>query len=183
MLPGWEASYAVLISRWMFVGLIVLLASGLFERWPARLPRWLARWVLQVWAVAFVLPFAVLTAYLVTTRGDPTPLWQDRDRPSGLAEMTILGLLCAPWMAVSALLSQINGAARSQALVFELERSDLEHKALDARMRLLQAQVKPHFTVQHAGQRARTGGFGFAPGFGRAGQFDRLSSRRRAASA
>ena len=35
--------------------------------------------------------------------------------------------------------------ARDQALAFELERSELERKALDARLRLLQAQVEPHF--------------------------------------
>jgi LytS/YehU family sensor histidine kinase len=35
--------------------------------------------------------------------------------------------------------------ARNQALAFELERSELERKALDARLRLLQAQVEPHF--------------------------------------
>jgi LytS/YehU family sensor histidine kinase len=46
---------------------------------------------------------------------------------------------------VSARVQQINGAARSQALAFELERSELERKALDARLRLLQAQVEPHF--------------------------------------
>ena len=35
--------------------------------------------------------------------------------------------------------------ARGQALAFDLERSELERQALDARMRLLQAQVQPHF--------------------------------------
>jgi len=46
---------------------------------------------------------------------------------------------------VAALLRQITGAARNQALAFELERSELERKAIDARLRLLQAQVEPHF--------------------------------------
>jgi LytS/YehU family sensor histidine kinase len=35
--------------------------------------------------------------------------------------------------------------ARDQALAFELERSRLERNALDTRLRLLQAQVEPHF--------------------------------------
>src|SRR5204863_7935464 len=34
---------------------------------------------------------------------------------------------------------------RHQALAFDLERSELERQALDARLRLLQAQVAPHF--------------------------------------
>jgi sensor histidine kinase YesM len=51
----------------------------------------------------------------------------------------------APWIAVAALFRQRDFAARSQALAFDLERSELERKALDARLRLLQAQVEPHF--------------------------------------
>jgi hypothetical protein len=145
MAPGWEASYAVLIVRWLFIGLMALLAFGIFERWPARLPRRLARWALQVLAVAFVIPFAAWIAYRVTTLGDPVPFWQNKDRLAGFASMTVLGLLLAPWMAVSALIGQISGRARSQALAFQLERSELERKALDARLRLLQAQVEPHF--------------------------------------
>jgi LytS/YehU family sensor histidine kinase len=40
---------------------------------------------------------------------------------------------------------QRDAFARDQALAFELERSKLERSALDARLRLLQAQVEPHF--------------------------------------
>ncbi|HEY0230266.1 MAG TPA: histidine kinase [Dokdonella sp.] len=145
MLPGWEASYAVLVGRWWFVGLVLLLAFGILERWPTRLPRRLARWVLQVVGVAVVVPFATWMAYRITTYGDPVPFWQDKARLSGFASMTVIGLLLAPWMAVSALIGQISGQARSQALAFQLERSELERKALDARLRLLQAQVEPHF--------------------------------------
>ncbi|MEP7044146.1 MAG: histidine kinase [Dokdonella sp.] len=145
MMPGWEASYAVLIGRWLFIGFSVLLTFGIFERWPARLPRRLARWVLQVLAVAFVVPFAAWMAYRISTYADPVPFWHDKERLTGFASMTFLGLLLAPWMAVSALIGQITGRARNQALAFELERSELERKAIDARLRLLQAQVEPHF--------------------------------------
>ena len=40
---------------------------------------------------------------------------------------------------------QKEALARDQALAFELERSELERQALDARLHLLQAQVAPHF--------------------------------------
>jgi LytS/YehU family sensor histidine kinase len=59
--------------------------------------------------------------------------------------MVMSGLLFAPWIAVVALFRQSDHAARSQALAFELERSELERRALDSRLRLLQAQVEPHF--------------------------------------
>jgi LytS/YehU family sensor histidine kinase len=59
--------------------------------------------------------------------------------------MVFLGLLLGPWISVAALFRQIRGEAQKQALAFELERSEFERKALDARLRLLQAQVEPHF--------------------------------------
>jgi LytS/YehU family sensor histidine kinase len=145
MMPGWKVSYAVLIFRWLYIGALCLLAFGVFERWPRTPPRWIARWVMQVIAVAVVVPIATWTAYFITTQADPVPFWQDKDRMIGFATFTILSLLIAPWMAVSALIGQISGKVQRQALAFELERSELERKAVDARLRLLQAQVEPHF--------------------------------------
>jgi LytS/YehU family sensor histidine kinase len=55
------------------------------------------------------------------------------------------GLLLAPWIALGALVRQKEALARHQALAFSLEKSELERQALDARLRLLQAQVAPHF--------------------------------------
>ena len=145
LMPGWEDYYWVLFSRVFFIALSATLVFGLFEQWPARVPRRIARWVLQVVGVAMVIPLAAWLAYFATTQGDPVPFWQNSDRLMGSGFMTVMGLLIAPWMAVSALIGQISGAAQRQALAFELERSELERKAIDARMRLLQAQVEPHF--------------------------------------
>ena len=145
MSPGWLASYTVLAGRMLFVGLFVVLAFGLFERWPARLPSWFARWALQVVAVAMAVPIGTAIAYAVTTIGDPQHWWQSQARLFGFGQMTVMGLLVSPWIVVAALLRQIKDEARKQALTFELERSNYERNALDARLRLLQAQVAPHF--------------------------------------
>lgn len=145
LMTGWKGSLWILFARLFFIALIATLAFGLFERWPARLPRWLVRWALQVVAVAIVIPFAVFVAYLITTQGDPVAFWHEKERLSGFGILTFMGLLLAPWIAVLALIGQISGEAQRQALTFELERSELERKAVDARMRLLQAQVEPHF--------------------------------------
>ncbi|MEO8672444.1 MAG: histidine kinase [Tahibacter sp.] len=145
MRPGWHASYGLLLARWLFVGLLALLAFGWFEEWPARLPRWLSRWAWQIVGVAFAMPAGAFVAYIATTLDDPVMFWHNSQRLSGFASMTVLGLLVAPWMAVTALVRHINGEAQRQALGFALERSELERKALDARLRLLQAQVEPHF--------------------------------------
>ena len=143
--PGWQASHAVLFGRLLFVGCIQLLVFGLFERWPKRLPHWLARWVLQVLGVAIVVPFAVALAYTLTTIGDPVAWPHDKLRMEGFATFSGIGVLLTPWIAMSALYRHISGEAQRQALAFDLERSEYERNALDSRLRLLQAQVEPHF--------------------------------------
>ncbi len=145
LLPGWQASWGVLFVRMVCVGCIQLLVFGLFEHRPARLPRWLARWALQVAGVALVVPFAVAIVYSLTTFGDAVHWTQDKDRMGGFGLLTGVGILLTPWIAMSALYRHISGEAQRQALAFDLERSEYERNALDARLRLLQAQVEPHF--------------------------------------
>jgi two-component sensor histidine kinase len=135
---------AIVVGRALIVGFCALLAFGLFERWPARLPRWLTRWVLQIIAIAAVVPLGALFAYWLTTAGNPQ-LGTERARLLGYVMLTFAGVLFAPWIAVGALVRQRDDFAEHQAAAFALERSELERKALDARFRLLQAQVEPHF--------------------------------------
>jgi sensor histidine kinase YesM len=134
----------IVMARTLLVGLVTLLAFGLIERWPQRLPRWLARWALQLIAIAVSVPFAALLAYWLSYGGHPN-LAHDELRLAGYASLTFTGVLFAPWIAVAALVKQRDTFARDQASAFSLERSALERKALDARLRLLQAQVQPHF--------------------------------------
>ena len=133
------------LTRAVLLGLSAMLTFGLFEQWPKRLPRWLARWVLQVLAVALIVPITTTAIYVVSTppgapRFDLVPA-----RLSGFTVLTVIGLLLAPWAALAALVRQKDALARHQALSFELERAQLERQALDARLSLLQAQVAPHF--------------------------------------
>jgi signal transduction histidine kinase len=145
--PAFVSSTSTLqvIGRELVVGTAALLAFGIFEQWPARLPRWLARWALQVIAVAVVVPVTVFAQYLALGSGDGRPFWTNEMRLSGFAILTLTGLLVAPWVAVAALFRQRDESLRNQAVAFALERGELERKALDSRLRLLQAQVQPHF--------------------------------------
>ena len=119
------------IVRLMVLGFVALIVFGLFEHRPKRLPRGVARWALQVVAVGLAMP---VTTGILAAMG-ATPLWPVQ----GLA------LFVAPWTALAALVRQRDALFRHQALAFELERSKLERQALNARLRLLQAQVAPHF--------------------------------------
>ena len=133
------------IARELVLGLACLTAFGIFERWPRRLPSWVARWAIQVVAVALVIPPTVLLIYASVSAGDPTPFWKTPTRVNGMVTMIGTGLLVAPWSAVAALFNQRDFAIHNQALAFELAKSELERKALDARLRMVQAQVEPHF--------------------------------------
>jgi two-component sensor histidine kinase len=142
--PSSVLPFYIVVGRTMVVGFGALLAFGWFERWPARLPRSFARWVLQVLAIVWVVPLAAYLAYWLTTGGHPQ-LGAVSGRLQGYLTLTFAGILFAPWIAVVALVRQRDTFAREQATAFALERSELERRALDARFRLLQAQVEPHF--------------------------------------
>jgi two-component sensor histidine kinase len=134
----------MVVARTMVVGFSALLVFGVFERWPRDMPQWLARWALQVLGIVFAVPLAAYFAYWLTTGGNPA-FATDGARLQGYATLTFAGILFGPWIAVGALVRQRDTFAREQATAFALERSELERKALDARFRLLQAQVEPHF--------------------------------------
>ena len=142
---GWQSGWWSAVVRVVALGLVALLAFGCFEQWPRRLPTWLARWALQVAAVAIAMPLATFVIYVLSTQAGAPAFWQDSERLQGFGALTFLGMLVAPWVALAALVRQKDALARHQALAFELERSEYERNAVEARLRLLQAQVEPHF--------------------------------------
>lgn len=143
--PGWKTGLWSIVSRTITLGLVALLVFGLFEQWPRRLPRWMARWVLQVTGAGLAMPLATFAIYMLSTPPGAPPFWTVPDRMTGFLTLMVLGLFVAPWTALAAVVHQKEALVRDQALAFELERSQLERRALDARLRLLQAQVAPHF--------------------------------------
>src|SRR4029079_18017940 len=66
-------------------------------------------------------------------------------RQMGFAMIVAASLIVAPWAALAALFRQVTGEVKNRELAFALERSQLEGQALDARLRVLQGQVEPHF--------------------------------------
>ncbi|UXH76942.1 sensor histidine kinase [Roseateles amylovorans] len=143
--PIFITPFPVLLGRTMFVGMLALLAFSAAGQWPRRLPRWWARWLFQVVVVAAAVPIATLLVYVVAVGGDLTSLMESEARIMGFIWIAGSGLVVGPLLAMGALYRQRDAEARNQALSFELERSELERQALDARLRLLQAQVEPHF--------------------------------------
>ena len=127
------------------VALLALLLFSVFEQWPRTPPRWLARWVLQLIGVLVAIPVGALLAYGVRGGADLRAILADPAQRGGFYGLLGPGVLFAPWIAFGALVRQREALARHQALDFALERSELECQAVEARLRLLQAQVQPHF--------------------------------------
>jgi signal transduction histidine kinase len=143
--PYWRTGVIGLFARTVGLGLALIVVFGILERWPVRLPSWLSRWALQVVGVAVATPVCLTILYVISTPRGAPPFWSVSDRLTGFLGLSGLGLLIAPWIAMVSLLRYINGEAENQALAFELERSELERRMLDSRLRLLHAQVEPHF--------------------------------------
>ncbi|HKQ14381.1 MAG TPA: histidine kinase [Steroidobacteraceae bacterium] len=141
---GNQAPAVIIFARAILVAMAILFMFGLFEEWPKKLWRPFSRWGWQVLGIVIVIPFAAAFAYWITTGGHPE-LGTNKLRQAGYAQLCMTALLFAPWIAVGAVIRQREAFARDQAMAFELEKSELERKALDTRLRLLQAQVEPHF--------------------------------------
>lgn len=144
-MPIFQSSWALLMLRLVSVGALQLSVFGLLARWPSRLPGWMAHWVLQLAGVALLAPLASALVYTLTSWADPSPWYRNDLRLTGFGILTGVGVLISPWIAMSALYRQISGQAQRLRLSFELERSEFARDALDTRLRLLQAQVEPHF--------------------------------------
>lgn len=141
----WQSETWVLFARLAAAAFAGTIGFSLFERWPTHPPEWLARWVMQVAAVAVVVPGTLFLLYHLGTPTGQAPFWRHGDRLAGFLLLAASSLLVAPWIALAALVRQKEAIARHQSLAFELERSELSRQALDARLRLLQAQIEPHF--------------------------------------
>lgn len=142
---GWKTGWWSAVIRVMGIGFSAMLVFGLFEQWPRRLPAWIARWALQVVAVAVSIPITTFVIYTASTAPGAPPFWEVPDRLNGFSMLTGLGVLLSPWIALGALVRQKDALAREQALALDLARSEAERQTLDARLSLLQAQVAPHF--------------------------------------
>ena len=140
LLTHLETSPSLLLFRSGVLGLSATAAFALFEVWPSRLPHWFERWILQVAAVALSVPVTMFVMYLPSPPGSP-PFFED----FSWVLLAFAAMLVGPWTALAAIVRQKEAIARHQRLAFELERTELEREALDARLHLLQAQVAPHF--------------------------------------
>lgn len=137
----WEERLYRLAPLVFVPALAALLAFNLVERWPRRVPEPLARWALQVVAVAAVMPVVEAIFFVAATPPGAPPFWRVESRGGSFGALTFLGMLVSSWVAMTALMRERDESMKRA----ERARGELERQALDSRLRLLQAQVEPHF--------------------------------------
>jgi hypothetical protein len=137
----WEERLYRLAPLVFVPALCALLAFDLVERWPRRVPAPLARWALQVIAVAAVMPVVELVFFVSATAPGAPPFWRVESRAGSFGALTFLGMLVSSWVAMTALMRERDDKMKRA----ERAHGELERQALDSRLRLLQAQVEPHF--------------------------------------
>ena len=80
----------VVVARGLLVGVFAMLAYGVFEQWPARLPQRLERWVLQLIAVVIAVPSARWSPTGSLLGGNPQ-FSQNPARLNGYLSLTVSG--------------------------------------------------------------------------------------------
>ena len=110
--------------------------------WPQT---WVPRWVAQIAVVAALSPVCAFIVALLAAGGGFAEVVGNPHRMAGFAWIAGTALVVGLVLALGALVREREAQARAQALQFELERSLLARQALDAQLKLLHAQIEPHF--------------------------------------
>ncbi|MCU0769151.1 MAG: histidine kinase [Burkholderiaceae bacterium] len=139
-----ETRFPTWLVRSLIVGSGALLAFGIAESWPRRLPRWLGRWVFQLLALAVAIPLSAYVAYWITVGGPPAFMANPK-RFVGFGQLSLAGIFFGAWVALGAMIRQREAQAHALSLAFERERRELERQAVEARTQLLRSQIQPHF--------------------------------------
>lgn len=137
--------FPVWFARNLTVAMFAMIAYGTFERWPEHLPAWLERWCLQVAGVAVAGSLGAAFVYALPAAGDLHSVLKDEGHRYGMYSLIFTCVVVGPPLAFATIMRQRERQARERAMRYEVERAELQRQAADTRLRLLQAQVQPHF--------------------------------------
>ncbi|SEN29177.1 Histidine kinase [Duganella sp. CF517] len=134
--------YPTVFGHIGFIGAVLLFAYSAADRLR---PRWLATGKARVMAVVLAAPLAaLLTAIGAQGRHFITYL-SDVQTLSGYVMMVVLGVVFGVPFSLLAMRAERRERERADRLQIELEKNRLERELVDTRLRLLQAQIEPHF--------------------------------------
>ena len=140
--PIFVPSFFNLWLRVAAVALVLMLGFTLAGNWQQTLvPRWLA----QTLAVALLAPLGAFFVATVAAGWNPAEVLRNEARLSGFVLVAGSALFLGLVLTLGALVREREAQSRAQALRFQLERETLERQSLDTQLRLMHAQIEPHF--------------------------------------
>jgi len=144
LLPLTMNHYGELLGETLFVGMVLLFGFTAAGAWRQTL---IPRWVAQVIGIAIGAGAAPLIVQLVSVGGDFSAFVGSMPRVHGYVLVVFCAAIIGIVMALGALYRERDAQARAEALQFALERETLQRQAADARLRLMTAQIEPHFLL------------------------------------
>jgi sensor histidine kinase YesM len=133
--------YAV-FGRIGFIGACLLMAYSAAA--PLR-PSWMSQQSARLLAIIIVAPLASMATAVITQGPHVFSYLQSVEMLTGHILMVVLALVFGLVMAMLAMRGERKERERADQLQVALEKNRLERELLDARLRLLQAQIEPHF--------------------------------------
>jgi two-component sensor histidine kinase len=165
LLPLTRNTYIEILGETLLVAVILLTAFHAAGAWEQKV---VPRWVAQLFAVVLAAPLGPLIVQLLTAGGDFSRFVNSHAHVRGYFLVTQAALLFGSFGALGAMVRDREAQARAQALQFALEREKLERQAADARLKLMTAQIQPHFllnTLANVQELVETGSPRAAPVF------------------
>ncbi|HEX7984076.1 MAG TPA: histidine kinase [Duganella sp.] len=134
--------YSTVFGHIGFIGAVLLLAYSAADRLR---PRWLSTGKARLLAVTLAAPLAALMTAIGTQGRHFISYLSDIETLSGYIMMVVLGVVFGVTFSLLAMRAERRERERADRLQAELEKNTLERELVDARLRLLQAQIEPHF--------------------------------------
>jgi sensor histidine kinase YesM len=136
--------FVEVLAEAFFVSMVLLFGFKVAGAWRQSL---LPRWVAQLLAVALGAALSPFIVQMLSVRGDFSAFLASRPMVHGYVLVTLSAALIGTLFALGALYRERDAQARTLALQLALERETLQRQAADARLRLLTAQIEPHFLL------------------------------------
>jgi sensor histidine kinase YesM len=137
-----KTPYLTVAGHIVSIGMAMLLAYTASARWRVR---WVPHSLVRLAAVGVTAPAAALATLVAVQRGNALVFMRSSREVSGYAMLAIVMFVLGSITAMIGLRMERRARERAALLHAERERSTLERELLDARLRLLQAQIEPHF--------------------------------------
>lgn len=134
--------FHIVIAHIGFMGVCLLMAYSVAG--PLR-PRWLSLRAARLLALVLTAPVAALAMAAIMQGANVFSYLRSIENLSGYIMLVLVALVFGLLLSTLSMRGERRQRERADRLQVELEKNTLERELLDARLRLLQAQIEPHF--------------------------------------